>query len=586
MSVSTRAVGRILSLFTASALLAGLMVGTPSAVRAGAAEPSTQYVAVAGVTYVGAYAADCNSTTFKTDSVADNEEVDSAVAAAAGGMVYFCAGDYFFASAVNPGDSELVGASAASTSISGSEMTRIFVTLGNIVLSGLTLRDGRPTGDGGGAIFAYGEVTINDAVFTDNFSDSGGGAIAAQGAVTVTNSVFTNNSTTDRGGAIGSYGYVTVLSSRFTNNSSIAAENCVGGGGAIAALDDVYVDEGSTFTGNTAILGESTNVLLCGDEEVYGGSGGAILTGEFALIYDSTFASNSSTLRGGAIYALALAEVITRDLNGVIQGSTFTRNTTTNDGNYSAFGGNAIYQQNDDLYITDSSFSSNTGLGSAVMLEGRDGGGTAVVSGSTFSRNTGLYSGAIGARYVSVTDSVFDRNRAKWSGGAITAINVEIDRSRFTGNRSLRGGAVFYCGESVISNSVFSRNFAERAGVEGLGVEGLDPDERTGFGGAVAGYGGTLTLIANQFTRNQASVAGGAVWLEGDAAEILGEMSKNRFTSNRAGRAGGAVGYNTLMVAGSVPSRGELRAAQRQNRFSGNRGGRTPLIGGFGLMFR
>ena len=580
MSVSTRAVRRILSLFTASALLAGLMVGTPSAVRAGAAEPSTQYVAIAGVTYVGAYAADCNSTTFKADSIADNEEVDSAVAAAAGGMVHFCAGDYFFTSAVNPGESELVGAGAASTSISGSEITRIFVTLGSVMLDGLTLRDGRSTGFGGGAILAYGEVTINDAIFTDNFSDSGGGAIAAQGAVTVTDSVFTNNSTTDRGGAIGSYGYVTVHSSRFTNNSSIADENCVGGGGAIAALDDVYVDEGSTFTGNTAILGESTNVLLCEDEEVYGGRGGAILTGEFALIYDSTFASNSSTLGGGAIYALALADVITKDLNGVIQESTFTRNTTTNDGDYFAFGGNAIYQGNYDLYITDSSFSSNTGTGSAVMLDGRDVGGTAVVSGSAFSRNTGIYGGAIAAVYVSVTNSVFDQNRAEWAGGAITAINVEIDRSRFTGNRSLRGGAVFYCGESVISNSVFSRNVAERAGVEGLG-----PDELTGLGGAVAGYGGMLTLIANQFTGNQASVAGGAVWLEGDAAESLVEMSKNRFTNNRAGRAGGAVGYNTLMVAGSVPSRGELRIAQRQNRFSGNRGGRTPLIGGIGVPF-
>jgi predicted outer membrane repeat protein len=575
MSVSTRAARRLLSLFTATALLAGLMVGTPSAARAGAVVP-TQYVAVAGNTYVGAFAADCNSTTFKADSFDDNEEVDSAVAAAAGGTVYFCAGDYFFTGVVNPGDSELVGASAASTSISGSEITRMFVTMGNIVLSGLTLRDGSSTGYGGGAILAIGDVTVNDAVFTDNFSDSGGGAIAAEGAVTVTDSVFTNNSTTDRGGAIGSYGYVTVLSSRFTNNSSIADENCVGGGGAIAAFDDVFVDDGSIFTGNTAVLGEATDVEKCNDALIYGGTGGAILTAEFGLIYDSTFSNNSATYGGGAIFALALGDAPTTDVEGVIVRSSFVGNSTSTD-LFIEFGGagNAVYQLNDDLYISGSSFSSNTGPGSAVMVAGNGFGGTAVVEDSVFTRNTGVFGGAIGAESVLVSGSTFTANSAEWSGGAITAVSINVDRSSFTVNSALRGGALFYCGESSITNSSFTRNVAERGNNE------IGPDAITGLGGAVAGYDGTLTLIANRFTGNRASVAGGAVWLESDAAESLAVMSKNRFTTNRAGRAGGAVGYNTLLVEGSVPSRGELRAAQRQNRFSGNRGGRSPLIGGF-----
>jgi hypothetical protein len=51
MPVATRSTRRLLSLFTASALLAGLMVGTPSAARA-AHEPDW-YVAKAGVDYTG-----------------------------------------------------------------------------------------------------------------------------------------------------------------------------------------------------------------------------------------------------------------------------------------------------------------------------------------------------------------------------------------------------------------------------------------------------------------------------------------------------------------------------------------------------
>ena len=567
---------RALSALTATVLLAGLMVETPSAVSAGAVEPSPQYVAVEGKTYSGAHAVDCNSTTFKADSDDDNEEAESAVAAAAGDTVYFCAGNYFFTDAVNPGDSELVGAGAASTSISGSEMTRMFVTLGNIVLSGLTLRDGRSTGYGGGAILANGDVTVNDAVFTDNFSDSGGGAIAAEGAVTVTDSVFTGNSTTDRGGAIGSYGYVTVISSRFTNNSSIADENCVGGGGAIAAEDDVYVDEGSTFTGNTATLGEVTERGDCDNADIYGGRGGAILTGEFGLIYDSRFSGNSAPFGGGAIYALGAGFLPTRDLNGVIEGSTFVNNTmlSTFTDNIGFDGGNAVYQRSDDLHISESSFLNNTGLGSAVQVVGDYIGGAAVVTDSTFSGNTGIYGGAIGAVYVSVSGSTFNRNSAEWSGGAITAVNAEIDRSTFAGNSSLRGGAVFYCGESFITNSSFTQNVAERVSNSRVG-----PAELSGLGGAVAGYGGTLSLTSNTFTSNRADLAGGAVWLEDNAGESLAVMSKNRFTRNQAGSIGGAVGY--ALNTGSVPSRSELRAAQRQNRFSGNRGGRGALFGGF-----
>ena len=571
----TRFARRALSALTATALLAGLLVGTPSAVRAA---PNTQYVTIAGATYFGENANECNSTVLRADGTDDDEQAALAVTAADGGRVFFCAGTYNFARMVDSGDVELVGAGADSTTISGSNTTRIFGTESNVVLSGITLRDAYSS-DEGGAIFAYGTVNVTDAVFKDNFTLKGGGAIAAGGNVTVTDSVFSGNSTTDRGGAIATWGQVIVHSSVFTDNSSIADENCVGGGGAIAAGDDVVADEGSTFTGNTAVLGEATDVEQCNDAEIYGGRGGAVLTNEFGLIYDSTFSDNSALFGGGAIYALALGLVITDDVEGIIERSSFIGNTTT-DLTTEEFGGagNAVFQLNDDLYISGSSFSSNTGPGSAVMVAGgldmEDTGGTARVEDSVFTRNTGTYGGAIGAESVLVSGSTFTANSATFSGGAITGQDVSIDRSSFAGNTALRGGAVFYCAQSTISNSLFTRNVAES--LRSIQIN-------AGLGGAIAGYGNALTLTANRFTGNRAGVAGGAVWLEQYGAESLALMSGNRFTRNRAGRSGGAVGYNTLPVAGSVPSRSELRAAQRHNRFSRNLGGRGAQFGGFGV---
>ena len=568
----TRFARRALSALTATALLAGLLVGTPSAVRAA---PNTQYVTIAGATYFGENANECNSTVLRADGTDDDEQAALAVTAADGGKVFFCAGTYNFTSMVYSGDVELVGAGADTTTISGSNTTRIFGTESNVVLSGITLRDAYSS-DEGGAIFAYGTVNVTDAVFKDNFTLKGGGAIAAGGNVTVTDSVFSGNSTTDRGGAIATWGQVIVHSSVFTDNSSIADENCVGGGGAIAAGDDVVADEGSTFTGNTAVLGEATDVEQCYEAEIYGGRGGAVLTNEFGLIYDSTFSDNSAIFGGGAIYALALGLVITDDVEGIIERSSFVGNTTLESPVYNYWeGGNAVFQLNDDLYIGGSSFSSNTGPGSAVMVVGDDFGGTALVEDSVFTRNTGTYGGAIGAESILIAGSTFTANSATLSGGAVTGQDVSIDRSSFRGNSALRGGAVFYCAQSTISNSLFTRNVAES--LRSIQIN-------AGLGGAIAGYGNALTLTANRFTGNRAGVAGGAVWLEDYAAESLDQMSGNRFTRNRAGRSGGAVGYNTLPVAGSVPSRSELRAAQRHNRFSRNLGGRGAQFGGFGVL--
>ena len=583
MSVSTRAVRRVLSLFTASALLAGLMVGTPSAARAGAVEPSTQYVAVAGNTYVGAFAADCNSTTFKADSTDDNEEVDSAVAAAAGGRVYFCAGDYFFTGVVDPGVSELVGASAASTSISGSEITRIFVTMGNIVLSGLTLRHGRSTGYGGGAILATGDVTVNDAVFTDNFSDSGGGAIAAEGAVTVTDSAFTNNSTTDRGGAIGSNADVTVDSSVFTTNSSIADENCIGGGGAIAAAGSVSV-LGGVFRGNRAEVDPEVldacnwnpiDVVTDPYDGALGGLGGAIAAIGRVDLEGGLYTGNFAEAGGGAVMAAGRDFVDSCLTSSLVLGATFTNNSTNprlarapvtqayiGD---THFGGGALLTGTCELNIADSTFTGN----SSMAVGGAVNGTTVTVYDSTFTGNS-----VKGSIYAIPEEGRF---AGSLGGGAIAGINVYVFGSTFLRNSGPSGGAILtVAGCAIMQSNTFTGNQATAREI-GYG------------GGAVHSIQLFCTSIFtdNLFSSNSAAGDGGALWggvwvgVELSAAQIRsiietpeGWTTNNTYSRNRAAN-GGAIAISTPLP---IRVRYSTRRIERTNNVKGNVGGKNSIL--------
>ncbi len=79
-----------------------------------------------------------------------------------------------------------------------------------------------------------------------------GGAIYNAGDLTVTGSTFSNNSASSNGGAISSSGNLVVTGSAFIDNSA------AGGGGAIVDsgnFSGVFTATGSTFSGNTAILG-------------------------------------------------------------------------------------------------------------------------------------------------------------------------------------------------------------------------------------------------------------------------------------------------------------------------------------------
>ena len=574
---------RLATIATALTLVGALFAGTPSAVRAAGAA----YVAMSGVTYTGTHATDCNTTSYKTNGSDDNNEVADAMDWLEGsGTLYFChsnGGHYNFTEGVTrTGDFTITGDGAATTVIDGGDITGLFEMVGRVTLTNLTLQHANSS-SGGGALFATDRVDVRNAVFRNNFAEYGGGAIAvaqpSAAPIDVQDSTFIANTTNYPGGAIATLGVVNAIDSIFTNNISTADDDCVGGGGAIFAGDDVYAAR-STFTNNRATVVAPTDISKCGAGENFGGFGGAILTGGLEFIEDSQFTHNSAQHSGGAIAALGFAPTGSEHVYGVVTNSRFTGNDVVDGLRFVGVptGGNAIWNATVGLTIDGSTFinnghrldSTSLSFGAAVLSFGM---GLSVieVSRSSFTGNYGAYGGALLAVGVRVESSSFTSNSAL-VGGAIAGLGVGVNTSKFEGNRAGSGGAVFAFDSVEIANSTFKRNVAT-APKSATGLIELAYGEKIGggLGGAIAAY--SVQLTNNRFTKNRASVAGGAIWVE-DAGASLSLVKKNRFIGNVAKRAGGAIGFNKALAV----ARGQITKAIRGNRYGGNVAPRGPLI--------
>lgn len=250
------------------------------------------------------------------------------------------------------------------------------------------------------------------------------------------------------------------------------------------------------------------------------GNGAALYVYGGALtIEGSTFTGNHAS-DGGAIYALQGGRV-------VIRNSTFAANTSTGDGG-------AIFMDNSPLEAYASLFEDNqaqgtqsqpnVGLGGAIY--GNNPNATMTIVGSQFRRNYAkLQGGALFADYsvtLQLQTSTFRNNRTGSQGGALgtwkaqayvhsctfadnvadggggailsgEATTMVVSASTFTGNSAGRdGGALYnYTGPLTINDSLFEAN---RAGVDNRG------DTR---GGAIVSYRATMTINASTFTGNQ-----------------------------------------------------------------------------------
>jgi CSLREA domain-containing protein len=188
-------------------------------------------------------------------------------------------------------DLTLTGAGAASTVINGNGLATqdrvLSINSSTVNISGVTIRNGRPSERGGG-IFSYGSVlTLSGVVLNDNEATFGGGLFVVGGSATLISSTVTGN-TAGAGGGI----YKNDTGSGLTLIGSTVNDNhadgdlcgCSGGGGGISTVT------GGTFV-NSTISGNSTDSY-----------GGGVEAYDTLHLYNVTITQNTAGIDGGGIW--------------------------------------------------------------------------------------------------------------------------------------------------------------------------------------------------------------------------------------------------------------------------------------------
>ncbi|MCK6506837.1 putative metal-binding motif-containing protein [Myxococcota bacterium] len=211
--------------------------------------------------------------------------------------------------------------------------------------------------------------------------------------------------------------------------------------------------------------------------------------------------------------------------------------------------------------------------GSAILTAGGD----LHVSGVTFSRGAGTYTGGIDAftaktaLSITVEDCVFDANSGAY-GGAVLAYNgstlTAIDTT-FTSNRATTSGGAVYANNAIFQNVTMSGNQATYGGafMVDAGEFTIDRDSvftsnnavtladgTGGYGGAGLVNGGSVEAESGaEFSSNAAVFGGGMMVLsiedETTGELTLGSVTGGTYTGNTASASGGG-----LLISGTYVS--------------------------------
>lgn len=443
-------------------------------------------------------------------------------------------------------------------------------------------------GGSGGAINSSGTITMQGGGrFTGNISGTDGGAVNLAGSNgTFTDTVFgeaaSDSNSALNGGAvyIASRGTGTFNGASFVNNSADL-------GGAVYAAGTVNISNGTVFGSNNA-----GNYALSGGAIYIPGGGSVSLSGTI------DFTSNRADEDGGAIYC---------EGTGKITGNasvTFTSNRAgvsapDDDPEITTGRGGAIYFNGEEIAFGTATFTRNTAQsGGAVFTSAGDmtfsgsanfgsennpnraynGGALCLIGGTTTFSNTAQFSyneatnngGAImtsgdSTSLVFTSIPSFSRNKAAGNGGAVYWGGTSspfpgtfIQRTSFTNNSALNGGAIYIARDIRVElngedNYIFRGNHADNNGgaicadSASLVLDAfvLSDDNEAGGGGGFAYAGGSLTARNETEIFNQKAKSGGALY-GGSTVNITNSIfhdntADNKSDNDTAGSGGGAV---------------------------------------------
>ena len=227
--------------------------------------------------------------------------------APAGSVLVMCPGTYSGPLAISGKSLTLRGREGADSTIidAGDDGPALVVAntpSPGVTVRGLTLRNGRNAGAGGGVRCTQSRLVINASVIASNVADGGGGLYASFCALTVTGTLFQNNDGNSRSG-----GGAWVVDSSGAIDSSRFLGNQAELGGGVAIVEGTLVLRDSEIRDNVGAV-----------------RGGGLYHSSNAAVLRTTIADNSSNWIAGGVYVFRHAPTI--------RASTIRGNTSVNDG--------------------------------------------------------------------------------------------------------------------------------------------------------------------------------------------------------------------------------------------------------------
>ena len=399
--------------------------------------------------------------------------------------------------------------------------------------------------------------TTSGATFANSSAENGGAIYIGaayindvgtfQGSATIDSSdvsVFDNNTATNQGGAIYNYGTLNIDNAVFTRNKTTSMLFPSQGGAIFNSGDYDYLDAPSiTATISNTTFGDKNDATK-GNQAVQGGAianendliDGEVTLNDVNFYYNKAFASdNNESSLGGAIWNEAImtingdtefkgntAEGYNVEGGAIYNSGTLTFNdevlfdsntsTDVHSGN-GAFGGAlSTGWTSDTLFKKQATFIGNKAL--STEEKGTQGGaifnGNVVTfeDGAIFSQNEAVYGGAVfnDEGFMTINDGSFTNNKAGDEGGAIfnydgtVEINAVDNNVVFSGNTA--NGVV-----NDITNYFGDINFDAAAG-KSITLNGID-----GLSGTINKTGAGLLSVSEYIAKQSVNVDAGELHL-------------------------------------------------------------------------
>ena len=465
----------------------------------------------------------------------------------------------------------LQGAGANSTIIDGGGTDRVVLidpaAAVNVQISGVTIRDGNTTGNGGGIEVqdVQGQssvLTVTSCIISGNLAGSpnnantfGGGIYVNNGDVNVVNSQVTANQAVamDGGGFGGGVADGNQGTGNVTVTDSLVADNTAGAeGGGIALMNagmGALTITGSTISDNALTAANAggggvfassmgnvdiSNTTIQGNTSLFDGGGfDEGFSGQAKILFNNdTITDNQSTQGGGGGIAVASLASVT------IQNSTISGNSAAQSG-----GGIDFISGNAALTLTNSVVDSNRAGTNGGGINYTVGVNTVTLTDSTVSNNTATDLGGgllVQSQLLTLQSSTVSGNTAGTAGGGIEdqALTLTATNSTIGNNLVLNGdgGGIDDATNGITQTLMLTDDTLMGNGAGGNVLNGV------GFGGGLydSNTTSTVTVVSCLFANNTSSSRGAGI----EQAEGTLTIQTSQFTGNTAANNGGAIDFN------------------------------------------